>query len=111
MEKYDFENEHLSEKDMMRYIALNDLTGDNRLFAKAVQKHLCICKECAARLTLCEELCEKATAAASLRSKESFDISQDTARLSEKAAFFAISKLLENESENETEIKRSFFEN
>ncbi len=68
-----FEAEHISESGMMRYIALSNLSGQNRVFAKLVQKHLCRCEACRLKMRLLEELSEASEALGKYRRKSSFE--------------------------------------
>lgn len=62
MENRYFEAEHINEVGMLKYIAMNNLSGGNLAFAKLIQKHLCLCEACRRKMILLEKLSEASDA-------------------------------------------------
>lgn len=97
MKEYYFEDDHISDSGMMKYIALSDLSGENGKFARLVQKHLCCCRGCREKLRLFENLSESSRAIRMYSIKSGF-----AARLSllnESGALSVLSDLVAGEEE------------
>ncbi len=62
MENRYFEAEHINEVGMLKYIAMNNLSGGNLAFARLIQKHLCLCEACRRKMILLEKLSEASDA-------------------------------------------------
>ena len=98
MQKISFETTHISEENMMAYISLRNLSGENKEFAKRVQNHLCVCEACRGKMMLFEKLSESAKALESY--ERAARLAGECDLINARSASAEFSRLVRGASEN-----------